>query len=70
MWEAWKQQSSKWGTRNKEESDNDISYLLQMGRSDEDGREGVRMQEDEERLRMQDSKAKDARGLGRVNDVG
>lgn len=70
MWEAWKQQSSKWGTRNKEESDNYISYLLQMGRSDEDEREGVRMQVDEERLRMQDSKAKDTRGLGRVNDVG
>lgn len=41
-----------------------------MGRSDEDGREGVRMQEDEERLRMQDSKVKDTKGLGRVHDAG
>lgn len=70
MWEAWKQQSSKGGTRNKEESDNDTSYVQQMGRSDEDGREGVRMQEDEERPRMQDSKAKDTKGLERVHDAG
>lgn len=71
MWEAWKQQSSKWGTRNKEESENDINCLLQMGRSGEDGREGVRMQADAERLRMQEySKAKDTRGLERVNDAG
>lgn len=43
-----------------------------MSRSDEDGREGVKMktEEDEERLRMQDSKAKDTKGLGRVHDAG
>lgn len=31
---------------------------------------GVRKQEDEERLRMQDSKVNDAKGLGRVHDAG
>lgn len=41
-----------------------------MGRSDEDRREGVRIQADEERLMMQYSKVNDTKGLGRVHDAG